>query len=304
VMSPSDDTGTDDATSLALTTVSDLYSEGHAALSAAGINNARRETLWILESALGVPSLKIQTEWRRPVSSHERERARLLLSRRAAREPLQYLLGTQEFCGLEFRVDPGVLIPRPETELLVREIVSHESPAWPPVIADVGTGSGCVAVAVARALPAASLYATDQSPVALRIARHNAHCHQVSDRISFLHGDLLRPLAELGLTRQLTAAVSNPPYIAEADFPDLMPEVGRFEPRLALVGGEDGLAVHRRLLTEAPAFLMKGGLLALEVGQGQAARLRALADAHGGYCHVHTVQDQAGIERVLCFRKR
>jgi release factor glutamine methyltransferase len=302
-MSPSDETGTDNATRLDLTTVSDLYREGVAVLSAAGISNARRETIWILESALHLSSVKIQTDTGRPVRPREKALARRLLTRRAAREPLQYVLGTQEFCGLEFQVRPGVLIPRPETELLVREVTAHQSATGSPVIVDVGTGSGCIAVAVARLLPAARVYAVDQSPAALRLARRNALQLKVSDRVTFLHGDLLRPLAERRLTGRLTAVVSNPPYIPEADLPGLMPEVGDFEPRLALAGGEDGLAILRRVVQESPAFLVPGGLLALEVGLGQAGPVVALGEAHGFRC-LHSIRDQAGIERVVCFQKR
>lgn len=303
-MSPSDETNTENASSLTLTTASDLYREGVAALSAAGIRNARSETLWILELALGLPLLKIQTDGETIVAVEGRDRARTFLARRAAREPLQYILGSQEFCGLEFQVAPGVLIPRPETELLVDEVAGAELPAPNPIIADVGTGSGCMAIAIARALPAASVYGIDHSPTALKVARENAARLQVSDRITFLKGDLLQPLAAAGLNGRLAAIVSNPPYIAEAEWSSLMPEVGQYEPRLALAGGEDGLAVHRRLLNDAPAVLMKGGLLVMEVGQGQARPLLGLAKAHGWYRHLRTRRDSAGIERVVCFRKR
>lgn len=301
-MSPSDDTSTDNAASLTLTTLSDLYREGTAALSAVGIQNARSEAMWILEFALGLPVLKIQTEGQTVVAPEGRERARRLFARRTAREPLQYLLGAQEFCGLEFHVEPGVLIPRPETELLVEEVTRHDFAHRNPILADIGTGSGCIAIAIARGVPAASVYATDRSPSALRVARRNAARLQAADRITFLGGDLFEPLAQAGLNGRLAAVVSNPPYIADVEFASLMPEVGQYEPRLALAGGEDGLAVHRRILKESPAFLVAGGLLVLETGRGQAAALRAMAAAHGGYRHLRTRRDSAGIERVVCFR--
>jgi release factor glutamine methyltransferase len=302
-MSRSDDTGTRHGTRLALTTVSDLYRQGVEALSAAGIENARRETTWILEAALQLPPITIHTS-DRPVAAGREARARRLFARRAARQPLQYLLGTQEFCGLEFEVDPHVLIPRPETELLVSEVLAHVGAVRPPVIADIGTGSGCIAIALGRALPAARIYAVDQSPAAMTLAARNALRLGAGDRVTFRHGDLLQPLRELGLQGRVTIVVSNPPYIPDGDLPGLMPEVSTFEPRLALAGGRDGLAIHRRLLHESPELLTEDGLLALEIGQGQAGRLLALAEAHGGYRHLHTVRDQAGIERVMCLRKR
>lgn len=299
-MSRSDDTGTRHGTRLALTTVSDLYRQGVEVLSAAGIDNARRETTWILEAVLQLPSVAIHTS-DRPVAADQDARARQLIARRAAREPLQYLLGTQDFCGLEVEVDPRVLIPRPETEVLVSEVLAHAGAARDPVIADIGTGSGCIAIALARALPDARLYAVDQSPGAVTLAARNAVRLGVGDRITFLPGDLLQPLRELGLQGRVTIVVSNPPYIPEGELSGLMPEVATFEPRLALAGGRDGLAIHRRLLEESPAFLTKGGLLTLEIGQGQDRPLLALAESHGGYRHLHTVRDPAGIGRVLCF---
>ena len=286
------------------TTRSALLRAGVSLLSDAGTPNAENEAIWILEFALGTSRLALRLEGSRTISPREQDRVMELFARRAAREPLQYILGSQEFCGLEFLVDRSVLIPRPETELLVEQVVQHNFRTWPPIIADIGTGSGCIAVAVARALPTAVLYATDRSPAALRVAEHNAARHGVKDRVQFLAGNLLEPLRAHGLEGKVAAVVSNPPYIPDRELLELQPEVRMFEPRLALAGGMDGLEFHHRLLGNAMEFLAPGGLLVLEVGQGQAGPLSEIAVAHGGYAQAGLVRDAAGIERVVCLSKK
>ncbi len=286
------------------TTRSALLRAGVSLLSDAGIPNAENEAIWILEFALGTSRLALRLEGSRTISPREQDRVMELFARRAAREPLQYILGSQEFCGLEFLVDRSVLIPRPETELLVEQVVQHNFRTWPPIIADIGTGSGCIAVAVARALPTAVLYATDRSPAALRVAEHNAARHGVKDRVQFLLGNLLEPLRAHGLEGKVAAVVSNPPYIPDGELLELQPEVRMFEPRLALVGGMDGLEFHHQLLGSAMEFLAPGGLLVLEVGQGQSGPLSEIAVAHGGYVQDGLVRDAAGIERVVCLSKK
>ncbi len=286
-------------------TVADLLQEGSARLATAGIPNFQQEAIWLMEFALQTTHLAIYVEGQREVTAAERRRAAALFARRASREPLQYILGTQEFCGLDFRVEPGVLIPRPETELLVEELLSHDGPAYPSaMIADLGTGSGCVAVALSRALPSAMVYATDVSPAALKVARENAARHGVEDRIVFRAGDLFQPLRSLGCEGQLAAIVANPPYIPSEELAHLQPEVSRFEPWLALDGGPDGLAAYRRLLEGATDFLAPGGLLALEMGRGQAEPLRHLALGCARYDLLHIRRDTVGIERVICLQKK
>jgi release factor glutamine methyltransferase len=287
--------------------IGDLASQGAARLSRAGIERAGLETAWLLEHALRVTPLDLRLNGSRIVEGAGLRRARMLLARRAGREPLQYLLGTQEFCGLEFEVEPSVLIPRPETELLVEACVRcagiHPAAGRRPVVADVGTGSGCIAVSLARRLPPAVLYATDRSAEALRVAGRNAERHGVAAQVTFLEGDLLEPLRASGLFGLVDVVVSNPPYIAEREWEALQPEVRLFEPRVALAGGEDGLAVYRRLVRESAEALGAGGWLVMEVGQGQAESVRRLLDATKRYGSVDVRPDQAGIDRVVCAQR-
>ncbi|MBM4132274.1 MAG: peptide chain release factor N(5)-glutamine methyltransferase [Nitrospira sp.] len=280
------------------TTYGALVREGQVLLSNAGIANAAQETRWLLERALETTGLRLRLESDRTVSEESRSLAWSLLTRRMSGEPLQYLLGTQEFCGLDFEVTPAVLIPRPETELLVGEVREIAGREALPLIADIGTGSGCIAVALALALPEVRVYATDLSAAALDVARRNANRHGMAERVRFLEGDLLAPLAGLGLECRLAAVVSNPPYIPAGDLAGIQREVRR-EPQAALDGGPDGLAFYRRLLREAKPYLAPGGTLALEVGQGQAESVCRMAEESGGYQLMQVRQDAAGIERVV-----
>jgi len=278
----------------------ELLREGIVILSRSGIENAVQEAAWLLEAGLARTRLELHLNDRMAVAPDDRKRVRNLLARRAAREPLQHILGTQEFCGLEFLVDPSVLIPRPETELLVREVVRFARRMSAPIIADLGTGSGCIAVAVAHALPGARLIATDVSSAALRVGLRNAERHGVEERVRFLEGDLLEPLARIGLYGQVSVLVSNPPYIPDSQLDGLQPEVRGYEPQVALSGGPDGLVIHRRLLQAAPMFLKPGGLLVLEVGRGQAPAVVYWASQYDVYRNIRIIEDDAGIQRVVC----
>ncbi|HJU06152.1 MAG TPA: peptide chain release factor N(5)-glutamine methyltransferase [Nitrospiraceae bacterium] len=284
-------------------TLSRLLRESVCLLADAGVEQADNEAAWIVEFALGMRRADLYVQRQCQVDSSEWASAMALIRRRAMREPLQYILGTQEFCGLDFDVVPDVLIPRPETELLVDEVVRECAAVSSPAIADLGTGSGCIAVALAKALPNAHLYATDVSKAALDLARRNAARHAVDKQLMFLHGDLFKPIEQLGLNGQLTAIVSNPPYIADSEFATLPPEVAQYEPKVALAGGPDGLFLYRRLLRDAREYLTLGGLLVLEIGYGHANALRRLAEDLNAYHLVRTLNDQAGIERVLTLKK-
>lgn len=234
-------------------------------------------------------------------------RYRDLVARRAARQPLQYLTGVQEFWSLAFKVTPAVLIPRPETEGIVEAFLRLcESPA--PVVLDIGTGSGCLAVTVAKEVPGARVFAADVSGEALDVARDNAAAHGVAARIEFHRGDLFGPfrgpVPGAELAGRADFILTNPPYLGDDEFPGLMPEVRDHEPRGALSAGPDPLAVHRRLARECVEFLKPGGHLIAEMGLGQEAGLRAL---YGGQPRLEVTDvrpDLAGIPRVLVARAR
>lgn len=216
-----------------------------------------------------------------------------LVARRAAREPLQYLTGTQEFYGLELKVTPATLIPRPETELLVEAVLAWAAQQAPPVaVIDVGTGTGAIALAIATHLPQAQVVACDFSVAALAVAQQNATRLGLSGRVQFAESDLL---AAYGSVR-FDVVVSNPPYIPAGDAAEMQPEVRDFEPHTALFAGSDGLEVYRRLIPQAKAALRLGGLLAMEFGYGQR---EALAELLTGWEEVRFLDDYAGIPRVV-----
>jgi release factor glutamine methyltransferase len=274
------------------------------ALEQAGVENASQEAVWLVAHALGLESHRLATETELPVLEADWACAESLVSRRAAREPLQYILGTQEFCGLEFLVNPAVLIPRPESELLVQEVLRWGGDNKHAVIVDVGTGSGCVAVPLATIMGEARIVAIESSPEALAVAMRNADRHAVGDKIDWVQGDLLSPLRERGMAGMVDVIVSNPPYIAEVDWSGLQPEVRKFEPPLALLGGPRGTDFHERLLRDSGEFLVPGGFLIMEIGQGQLPALRQAAEQVGAYASLEVATDAAGIERVVIAQRR
>lgn len=217
-----------------------------------------------------------------------------LVARRVLREPTAYLVGRREFCGFEFHVTPAVLIPRPETEAIVEAALAAFSRASGPLdIADVGTGSGCLAVSLARERPAARIVATDLSSEALDIARLNARRLGVASRVELVETDLLN-----GVERMFDLIVSNPPYVPERDRPQLQPEVRDYEPARALFAGDDGLSVIRRLVEQVPARLKPEGRLIFEFGFGQADGIRTLLSNTRSMVLLDLRRDLQGIPRV------
>jgi release factor glutamine methyltransferase len=229
------------------------------------------------------------------LSTYEADAYMGTLEERVRGEPIQYIQEYTEFYGLPIRVTPAVLIPRPETELLVERAILWMRTADRPHILDIGTGSGCIAVALARHLTDARITASDISAAALEVAEFNAVQNAVADRIRFLHGDLLAPVA--GETFDII--VSNPPYVPTADRPSLSVEVRDHEPALALFAGGDGLDLYRRIAPAAHAALVPGGYLLLEIGFGQQVAVTALLEA-SGFQSIETFPDLQGIPRVVC----
>jgi release factor glutamine methyltransferase len=263
-------------------------------LEAAGIGSARLEAECLVSSLLGCHRLRLYQDPSFSLGAEEENRLNLLIGRRLKGEPLQYLVGRQEFWGLEFRVGPGVLIPRPETEGLVEAVVRRAQDR-PVAIAEAGSGTGCIAVALATALPKSSVTASDRSATAVLMARQNAETHGVADRVSVIQGDWLDPMAPLA--GRFDFVVSNPPYIPTAELPTLPPEV-RHEPVEALDGGPDGMLFYRRLVNEAGRFLKTGGFLVVELGHDQSDRMADLTAGESGWARPLFEKDLAGIDRV------
>ncbi len=262
--------------------------------STQGIDSGRLDAELLLCDLLGLDRVGLYLNYDRPLSTDELSLYRQRVKRRARREPVQYILGHTEFWSLDFKVNPSVLIPRADTEVLVEQAL--EIAACPGRIVDLGTGSGAIAVALALECPSAQVVAVDISPAALEVARANAEA-LAPGRIGFVQGDLLD-----GCEGSFDLIVSNPPYVTEGEMEELMPEVGRFEPRGALVAGIDGLDIYRRLALEAPPRLNSGGWLIVEVGATQAAQVGALF-SEAGLVDVRLRKDYAGIERVVAARK-
>jgi release factor glutamine methyltransferase len=279
-------------------TVAGALERGRARLACAGIETARLEACLLYEHAAGCDRAALLARGREPVDAAAAPRYERLLAERSRRIPLAYLTGEREFWSLRLQVDPRVLVPRPETETLVEAALERVGPA--ARVADVGTGSGAVVIALARERRDGAFVATDRSAAALEVARANAAEHGVAPRIAFLHGDLLAPLA--ALTAPLDALVANLPYIPTADLAGLQPEVRDFEPRAALDGGPDGLELIGALIAGARPLLRRGGWLLLEIGAGQADAVRRLLCGTGRFDEVSTRRDLAGIERVVAGR--
>ena len=259
-------------------------------------DDSRLEAEVLLRCVLGWDRARFFASLRDPVDEVAASRVDALLRRRAVREPLAYIVGRREFYGLDFHVDPRVLVPRPETELLVdavREYAVRRRADGAISICDVGTGSGAIAVALATHLPRATVYATDSSPGALEVAARNVGRHGVSDRVRLVGCDLMH-----GLTDPVDVIVSNPPYVRSAEIPALQREV-RWEPRAALDGGPDGMAVMRRLFASAPSYLRPGGLMAVEIDPRQRNAALATAKAAFTAATVICADDLAGRPRAI-----
>jgi release factor glutamine methyltransferase len=265
---------------------------GEQALSKGALDSPRLDAEILLTHVLGITRAQLHTHLQGQLNSAELARYHQLIERRARREPLAYIVGHKEFYGLDLFVDSRVLIPRPETELLVEKAV--EIGQQQSVIADVGTGSGAIAVSLAVYLPRALVYATDASSGALEVAARNCRRHGVEDRIHLLQGHLLEPAPE-----PVDLITANLPYVSQSELAQLPPEISHYEPREALDGGPDGLDHIRRLLAQAGERLKPSGVVLLEIGATQGPAVVALAKRHFPAARVEIAKDYAGLDRVV-----
>lgn len=296
--------------------VAACVASGTLLLEQAGIETARLDAECLVAAGLGCPRWHLILEPNRRLSPEEFSRILRLLQRRERREPLAYVLGVREFWSLPMAVSAGVLVPRPETETLVEAALAAwgelraesrepraETREAGPTIVELCTGSGAVAIALAKELPAARVLATDLSWRALRVARANAARHGVAARIEFLRGDLWRAVNGQAPAGSVDLVVANPPYIRSPELATLMPEV-QWEPRLALDGGADGLRVLREIVASSPDRIRSGGVLLLEIGADQAEAVGALLAASGRFEPARLRLDLAGRPRVVAARRR
>jgi len=254
-------------------TVAEALTSARTRLTEAGVAEPGREAASLLGHALDRPHAFLIAHPEYTLSPSEAELFQSVLSRRSAREPFQYITGKQEFWGLEFNVAPGVLIPRPETEVLVEAAIEFLKPIRHPRFVEAGVGTGCVSISLLHSIRNASAVATDLSDTALELASANAEKFGVRDRLLLEKADLFS-----GIAGEFDLVVSNPPYIPDADVEDLQPEVRDHEPHTALAGGEDGLDIVRRILSEVRHILRAGGVLMLEIGAGQAGAVTGMFD--------------------------
>jgi release factor glutamine methyltransferase len=289
---------------VAVKTVGSLIEGAAYTLSQAGLKNPRLEAECLLAKALQVDRLNLYLSWDRPLTTGAEESFEALLARRKRWEPLQYLLGIKEFWSLTLKVTPDVLIPRPETETLIEvALLCLEKTPRKIRLLDLGTGSGAIALALAKELPAAQIIAADLIPQALVVARENALHNGLDQKVTFLKGDLFQALEGLSLENSFDLIVSNPPYVPSGEIQNLAPEVRDYEPLVALDGGWDGLKYHRLILQEAHRYLRPGGQLLLEIGWDQGSALRDLVKSQAHYGEFKISLDLQGKDRVVGVRK-
>ena len=263
------------------------------------------EAEYLLAHVLGCNRKDLLIHPERVLTSDEMKRFRGFIERRGRREPVQYIIGEVEFRGLLFKVNRDVLIPRPETELLVEEAINSiegrdvSGQGKDITVIDLCTGSGCIAISIAREFPYSRVYAVDISEGAIDVARENAERYGVGDRIIFLPGDMYEAIEPLGLDGEIDLIISNPPYVSLNEMAQLQPEIREYEPESSLYGGEDGLDFYRSIIDEAPFYLSNGGLLIMETGYRQAERVKDLIEQEDVFEHIEVKKDLAGIERLI-----
>ncbi len=263
------------------------------------VESPQIEAEWILREVLGLSRLEIYLRYERPLAATELARIKALLLKRAAGQPIQYVLGNAEFMGLKFKVTPDVLIPRPETELLVEKVIGLcQARSWnEPQILDIGTGSGCIAIALANRLPGCQVTAVDVSPAALAVARENARELYADKQVDFRQLDILKSTDSLPVG--LDVIVSNPPYVAGDWFLNLPKLVKEHEPEIALNPGPDGLLFYRRISEIAPRLGKAGGFAVMEIGGDHQAAGVAELFSGNKFSLVEVVKDYSGLSRIV-----
>ncbi len=286
--------------SIRVWTIRDLMKLTIEHLKQKGFEDARLNVELLLAHALDIQRIQLYLHFDKPLTPEELRRFRALYERRLRHEPVQYIIGSTNFMGLQFKVDANVLIPRPETETLIEQIIiacQRFSGGDPIHILDIGTGSGNIAVSIAKFVKDVSITATDNSRAALDVAEYNAHLHAVGSRIQFIQADIFQETSEL-TDREYDMVVSNPPYVPQLEWEHLQPEVRNFEPRSAVTDGKDGFTFYRRIIAVLPNILKQGGQIVFEVGYHQAEQLiNELRTS--GFEQLHAIHDLQGIPRVV-----
>ncbi len=273
-------------------------SYGSSVLEKAGIDQARREAASLLTFVLEKDRVFLIAHSEYELSDAESGKYSLVIERRASREPFHYITGIKEFYGLDFKVAPGVLIPRPETELLVEDAVLILSELNAPKFLEVGVGSGCISITILKNMPSATAIAGDISETAIEIAAENAAHHGVTDRLEIIKSNVYERIGG-----RFDLIVSNPPYIPQGDLNSLQAEVGKYEPHTALFGGDDGLDIVRPIVSGAPLLLNDNGSILIEIGFGQADLVSELFDQKVWF-PPEFIQDHQGIKRIVKARSR
>jgi release factor glutamine methyltransferase len=268
-------------------------------LRSAGIDRPRTNAELLLGAVLNKSKVDLYLNKDRILTSDEIEKFNQSIKERISGRPVQYIMGTVEFFGLQFKVDERVLIPRPETETLVEVVMEQLANKENPKIIDLGTGSGAIAISLAKSLKSPFIYATDVSKEALKVAKENALRNKVESQIEFFCGDLFEPLKNKNLKGQIDCVVSNPPYVSKEEFENLPKEVKDYEPVIALESEKDGLFFHKKIIEDSLDFLKKGGLLALETAFGQAGKVADLIRESKDFSGIEIRKDLGGIDRVV-----
>ena len=271
------------------------------------VENPRLNAELLLAHTLSLSREGLYVRLQNLIRKEEKETVEGLIKRRISGEPLQYILGHQEFWSIDFQVDSRALIPRPETELLVEQalLILSENPFnRPPFVLEIGTGSGAVAIALAKEAKDIFMVASDISRDALRLAKENAASSGFLHQLKFVNGNLFDPFRLLREREPFDLILSNPPYIPFPEIEGLDKEVRDYEPIIALDGGEDGLTFYRDIISQAPLYLKKGGWLLLEIGQAQGGKVSELIDKRGDFSMPQLLKDLSGLERMVKAQKK